>query len=153
MMSVNSTERIVIPHGLVLASRMPWISRQRVSRCVAADGVPQRCLGGKGDGVLVALHLQHGFLGVPDHPEGMGVHVHGHRVPGQRLLGGEVRRPDPGVDELGDPVDQGHEEHKPGTTDPAELPHPQHHRLVPLVHQLHRGGEQEAGRHDRGQGE
>ncbi len=113
------------------------------------DHLAQRRLRRPGDGSLVILHLQGGFLGIPHHPEKHRIHVHRHGVLGECLLGIERRNHHTVVNPDRRGVNDWNHPEQAGTLEGAEPAQPQHHRLLPLFCHLQRKQEIDREQHHR----
>ena len=87
-----------------------------------ADDVPQRRLRRPAHGLLILLHLEGRLLRVVDHPEEHRVHVDGHRVGGEGLLGREVGGDRPLVDPGRPTSMNGTTQKRPGPRRPTNRP-------------------------------
>jgi hypothetical protein len=84
------------------------------------------------------LNLESGALGIVDDPECNRVDIHWDRVLREARFRPEVRGPDPLVDVVGNPVDDGdHEEHPRSTQTPVAT-EAEHDGLFPLIRELDR---------------
>ncbi len=105
------------------------------------------------DGLAVVGDLEGGARGVMDLPEDDGVDIDRHRVPGQRLFGIDLGGPNAVIDPGRDRVDHRDDHEDARAADRLELAQAQHHRLLPLLGDLDRVGEQNGERHHHdGQG-
>ena len=97
-------------------------------------------MGRQRHGVVVVLHLQAGLLRVPYHPEQHRVHVDGHQIARQRLLGAETRDHDALVGFKRGLLDEGNGEVEPRPLHAGELAETKDHHLLPLHGDMHRHG-------------
>ena len=118
-----------------------------LSQARAPDGRPQRGLGHPRHGARVVLHLAGRLLRGKHHPEHHGIHVHGHQVGRERLLGAEVGGRHALVDAHRVELDNGPSEHNARPRYAIEAAEAHDHGALPFHDDVHRRGGQDADHH------
>ncbi len=100
------------------------------------------------DRAAVILHFQGGLLGIPDHPEQHGIHVHRHGILGQRLFGVERGDHHAVIDPDRGRVDDRHDPEHARAAQAVELAQAQHDRFFPLLGDFEREQDVKAQQHE-----